>query len=128
MTESISERDWKHMRTIHDDLLASLCERIISQSEAILKQGRDTPHKTYLDLYRHIQDSDDVIAVCFNDWRRSTLQMKLSALHEHGLLSEVQIQKLSPETQERLKALKELKDIMSSTRHSNSTAHKVRRG
>ena len=109
MTESISERDWKYMRTIHDDLLAALCGRINTQSEVILKQQRDTPHKTYLELYRHIQDSDDIIACCFNDWRRSNLQMKLSALHEHGLLTETQIQKLSPVTQERLKALQELK-------------------
>ena len=128
MTESISERDWKYMRTIHDDLLATLCERINSQSEVILKQGRNTPHKTYLDLYRHIQDSDDIIARCFNDWRRSTLQMKISALHEYGLLTDAQIQKLSPETQERLKALKELKDKMSPTRRSTTTRHKWREG
>ena len=110
MTESISERDWKYLRTIHDDLLASLCERINSQSEAILKQGKSSPHKTYLSLYRHIRDSDDIIARCFNDLRRSTLLMKLAAMHEQGLLTDIHIQNLSPETQERLKALKEFKD------------------
>ena len=124
MADSIPERDWKHMRSIHDEILAALCGRINSQSEAILKQGRDTPHKTYLDLYRHMQKSDDVIANCFNDWRRSTLQIKLSALHEHGLLADAQIMKLSPETQERLKALKELKDKMSPTRRSKISAPK----
>ena len=106
MADSIPERDWKYMRSIHDEIIAVLCERINRQSEAILEQGRDTPHKTYLDLYRHIQESDDIIARCFNDWRRSTLQMKLSALHEHGLLTEAHIQKLSPEAQESLKVLK----------------------
>ena len=109
MADTTPERDWKYMRSIHDDILAALCDRINSQSEAILKQGRDTPHKTYLDLYRHIQDSDDIIARCFNDWRRSTLQMKISALHKNGLLTDAQIQELTPETQKRLKALKELK-------------------
>ena len=121
MVDSIPERDWKYMRSIHDEILAALCDRINSQSEVILNQGRDTPHKTYLDLYRHIQDSDNVIARCFNDWRRSTLQIKLSALLEHGLLTDANIQKLSPEAQERLKALKELKDIMSPTRRSTTT-------
>ena len=118
MADSIPERDWKYMRSIHDEILAVLCGQINRQSEVILEQGRDTPHKTYLDLYRHIQDSDDIIARCFNDWRRSTLQMKMSALHEHGLLTDAHIQKLSPEAQERLKALKELKDKMSPTRRS----------
>ena len=118
MADSMPERDWKYMRSIHDEILAALCDQINSQSEVILKQGRDTPHKAYLDLYRPIQESDDVIACCFNDWRRSTLQMKLSVLHEHGLLTEAHIQKLSPEAQERLKALKELKDKMSPTRRS----------
>ena len=128
MADSLLERDWKYMRSIHDEILAALCERINSQAEVILKQGRDTPHKVYLDLYRHIQDSDDVIACCFNDWRRSTLQIKLSALHEHGLLTDAQIQKLSPEAQERLKALKELKDKMSPTRRSTTTRRKRREG
>ena len=121
MVDSIPERDWKYMRSIHDEILAALRDRTNSQSEVILNQGRDTPHKTYLDLYRHIQDSDNVIARCFNDWRRSTLQIKLSALLEHGLLTDAHIQKLSPEAQERLKALKELKDIMSPTRRSTTT-------
>ena len=110
MADSIPERDWKYMRSIHDEILAALCDRINSQSEVILKQGQNTPHKTYLDLYRHIQDSDDIIARCFNDWRRSTLQMKISALLENGLLTDAHIQNLSPEAQERLRALKELKD------------------
>ena len=110
MADSMPERDWKYMRSIHDEILAALCDQINSQSEVILKQGQNTPHKTYLDLCRHIQDSDDIIARCFNDWRRSTLQMKISALHENGLLTDAHIQKLSPEAQERLMALKELKD------------------
>ena len=110
MADSIPERDWKYMRSIHDEILASLCDRINIQSEVILKQGRNTPHKTYLDLYRHIQDSDNIIARCFNDWRRSTLQMKISALLENELLTDAHIQKLSREAQERLRALNELKD------------------
>ena len=110
MADSIPVRDWKYMRSIHDEMLASLCDRINIQSEVILKQGRNTPHKTYLDLYRHIQDSDNIIARCFNDWRRSTLQMKISALLENELLTDAHIQKLSREAQERLRALNELKD------------------
>ena len=52
MTESNSESDWKYVRTIHDDLLASLCERINGQSGAILEKEDGSQHKKYLKLCR----------------------------------------------------------------------------
>ena len=110
MTESNSESDWKYVRTIHDDLLASLCERINGQSGAILEKEDGSQHKKYLKLCRHIQDSDQIIGRCFNDLRRSTLLMKLAAQQEHGILTEKHLKRFSAETQQRLKVLKELQE------------------
>ena len=87
MARSTPERDWKYMRKIHDDLLVRLCERINKKSIAILKEGIGSEHEKYLKLYKHIQNSDRIIADCFNDWRRSTLIMKLTAIQHHDLLN-----------------------------------------
>ena len=107
---STPEHDWKYMRSVHDALLAALCARINTQSASILAELAGSEHEKYLSLYRHIQDSDKIIADCFNDLRRSNLMMKLNALQYHGILKDEHISQLSSETQERLQALKELND------------------
>jgi hypothetical protein len=68
-------------------LLAELCERFNSQSLKILNSIEKSPHEKYLALYRHLQKSDAIIALCFNDWRRSTLSQRLIQIQHHGLLS-----------------------------------------
>jgi len=101
------ERDWKYMRKVQEDLLATLCERVNGQAMDILKSEANSEHEKYGHLYRHVKESDDIVADCFDDWRRSTLLMKLLALQRHGLLTSDHMQHLSGETQERLKALKD---------------------
>lgn len=110
MSRSTSERDWKYIRSVHDDLLATLCKRINRQSGDLLADFVGSEHEKYLALYRHIQDSNRIIADCFNDLKRSNLIMKLAALHHHAILTQEHIGNLSPETQERLQALKQLID------------------
>jgi hypothetical protein len=41
MAVARSERDWKYMKKIRDDLLRALCERINRQSVAMLKGSED---------------------------------------------------------------------------------------
>jgi hypothetical protein len=93
------------MRSVHDDLLDALCERINSQSSVILADFDGSNHEKYLALYRHLQDSDRIIGDCFNDLKRSNLMMKFCALKRHGILKPEHIGELSPETQDRLKTL-----------------------
>ena len=101
------ERDWKYMKKVKEDLIATLCEQINRQAMDILKSEADSEHERYGRLYRYVQESDDIVADCFDDWRRSTLLMKLAALQRHGLLTSNHMEHLSEETQNRLKALKE---------------------
>ena len=110
MSRSTPERDWKHTRSVHDDLLATLCERINQQSADLLASFDGSEHEKYLRLYRHIQDSDRIIADCFNDLKRSNLIMKLAALQHHGILTPEHIDNLSQETQEKLQAHKQLNE------------------
>lgn len=108
MAPPIPERDWKYMKKVQEDLLAILCEQINAQAMDILKSKANSERERYGRLYRHVQDSDDIVADCFDDWRRSTLLMKLVALQRHGLLTSDHMQHFSEETQKRLKALKGL--------------------
>lgn len=98
MAGAIPERDWKYMRSIHDEILSALCVRINRKSEAILKNSENSEHEKYLELYRHIKESDGIIANCFDDWRRSTILFKIFSLRKEGLLSEDHMRNLSQET------------------------------
>ncbi len=108
MASPTPERDWKYMKKVKEELLAALCKQINGQAMDILKSEANSEHERYGRLYRHVQDSDGIVADCFDDWRRSTLLMKLVALQRHGLLTSDHIQHLSEETQKRLKALEGL--------------------
>ena len=99
------ERDRKYMKKVKEELLAAMCKQINGQAMDILKSEANSEHERYGHLYQHVQDSDGMVADCFDDWRRSTLLMKLVALQQHGLLTPDHIQNLSEETQKRLKAL-----------------------
>ena len=99
------ERDWKYMKKVKENLLAALCEQTNGQAMDILKSEANSEHERYGRLYQHVQDSDGIVADCFDDWRRSTLLMKLVALQRHGLLTSDHMEHLSEETQKRLKAL-----------------------
>ncbi len=106
MARSIPERDWKLMKKIKDDLIAGLCERINKQSIAILNKDHGSEHEKYGKLYKHVRNSDNIIADCFDDWRRSSLMMKLVALQRNDLLAQKHFEQLSEGTQEILKAFK----------------------
>ena len=95
MVTEIPERDWKYMQSIKPELLAALCSRINRRALALLQDSAGTEYETYLSLYQHIQDSDRVVADCFNDWRRSNIQTKLLLLRREGLLGDEQVAGLS---------------------------------
>jgi hypothetical protein len=96
----LKERDWKYMRSIHDELLHRLCADINRSAAKLASAATDNPHEQYLALSRFIRDSDSTIAACFNDWRRSQLAIKIINLRHYGLLTDHHITNLSPEAQE----------------------------
>lgn len=105
MDGPLQEQDWKYMRSIKDELLQELCSRINGQSKRILDEQAETQHRRYGNLYGHIKDSDQIIANCFNDWRRSRLGEKIIFLCRHKLLSKEHVKHLSDSAQEWLKMI-----------------------
>lgn len=102
MSRTIFERDWKYLRSIQKILIANLCLRINQEATAILQAQQGSEHDRYLKLYKHITKADDIVAECFNDWRRSNIWLKISHLHRHELLKEEHLQNLTHETQDLL--------------------------
>ena len=103
MAGLISETDWKYLRSIKDELLASLCRRINETTVEILHRTDMTDYEKYIAVYSNIKDSDDVVAECFNDWRRSTIGQRLISMHRHKLLTEKHLQNLLEKAREFVK-------------------------
>ena len=103
MTPEIPEREWKYLRSIESAMLESLYNRINNQAYDIF----NSPHKSERDkfkaLYKHVMDSNDIVADCFDDWRRSTIIQKILFLRRHHLLTDEHVANLTEDTRERIK-------------------------
>jgi len=102
MNMTVPEKDWKYLRSVQAVLLTSLGKRINSKAIAILQSTELSEIEKYRALFRHIQDSDKIVAECFDDWRRSNIWFKLIALYHHNLLTEDHLRDLTNETKDLL--------------------------
>jgi len=105
MNRKIPERDWKYLRKLQPEMLDALCARINQQAIQLLQSTKKTEHEKYLELYRHVNDSDRIVADCFNDWSRSNIWLKILPLRRHGLLTDEHVSQLSEESSELIKVL-----------------------
>ena len=103
MDGPIKERDWKYLRAIYDELIDELCSRILTKAVKVAAAGKERPHQRYLTLYRYIKKSDDIVAECFNDWRRSTINNRILSLRRHKLLTDEHVKRLSETAQDWLR-------------------------
>ena len=100
MTWKITEKDWKYLFGIKEELLQALCRGINAESMAILQEEGLTEHERHLKAYKHIESSDQVIAKCFDDWKRSAMSAILINLCQNNLLTQDHLVNLSKETSE----------------------------
>jgi len=98
MNRDIPERDWKKLRSFKPEMLNVLCERINKKAEKLINSDDKNEHEKYIELYRYINDADRTVALCFDDWRRSNIRTKISALLSENLLTDEHVQELSDET------------------------------
>lgn len=103
----LPEADWKYMKRLKPELLNELCEQSNAAVIAILQQTTGTPHERYLKAFECIHEYDDIIAECFDDWRRSKLILRISSLVAHQLISDEQLTGLTDETRAIVQLLSE---------------------
>jgi hypothetical protein len=99
----IPERDWKYLRSIQPEMLEELSRRINDEVRALLARGDLSEREKRAELYGLVKRRDKIVALCFDDWRRSTILVSCLALRRHGLLTSAHLEKLDPETQSRIR-------------------------
>lgn len=96
----IPERDWKYLRSIQQDLLNTYCQAANQQVISLLHAEGKSPHECWLDAIECMKQSRRDAEDLFDDWRRSTIGLKVLYLRRKGLLTSEQINRLSSETRE----------------------------
>jgi len=95
------EKDWKVLRRLKPLALERLTRRILDGAQAIIASAEEgESHDTYLKLYKYIDDQDKEVAICFDDWRRSTAILTLTAWRARGLITEEEFQAFTLDTRE----------------------------
>ena len=90
-----AEADRRLFRRYNNSMLEDLTRYINRQSMAIIWDASQTEHERFLNLYRHDHDSNDLVADCFHDWRRSRMGMHGAALLQHSLIPQAMWDELS---------------------------------
>ena len=110
MQNNFPESDWKTLSRLRPLALERLCKRILQESGNILDRAQeDGHHHAYLDLYRHIRESDDIVAVCFNEFKRSQAMNTLANWIENNLLTDEEFASFQLETREMVVGILEVR-------------------
>lgn len=104
----ILERDWKHLITLKDRVLAEASERIFHDIEHILQTRQGKEHESYLKLWKLLRHEDEDIAAMFDDLKRSNAMMKLASWKANNLLSDDDLQGFTEETRQRIRVIESL--------------------
>jgi hypothetical protein len=99
MPHDFPESDWKTLFRLKPLVLDRLCQRILQEAGGILDHTEEGGHhRAYLDLYKHIHTSDETVADCFNDWKRSRALEILINWRLERLLTDEEFAAFSPDT------------------------------
>ena len=104
----IPERDWKLFRQLQPLAIERFCEKVLSEIRDISASGASA-HKRYLRVFKIVRDQDKELATLFDNPRRSNAWFQLSLIHSHDLLTLEEMQRFSPETQQRVRELAKLR-------------------
>ncbi|HLP62719.1 MAG TPA: hypothetical protein VK186_28025 [Candidatus Deferrimicrobium sp.] len=67
-------------------------------------------YQVFMALYKHYQQKDNLIADCFDDYRRSTAIYKILHLLNNEIITEAEFEGFSSETKAIVRNIKEFND------------------
>lgn len=96
----IKESDWKYLRNIKDAILNRHCNAILEVIDLINKNRKSEEHKSYIQIYRLLEDKDKEIAATYNDIKRSNAIEKIYLMRRHLAMTGAEFSKFSEETKD----------------------------
>jgi len=103
-----AERDWKHLRRVHDVALDRFCTQVLDDAVAVIQDAGLSSHERYLQLFDLLLDRNEVMATAFDDMRRSTGLQRLIAMVSLRLLTSEELAGFQPDVQDTAREMSEL--------------------
>ena len=104
----LPERDWKHLRGLHQVALERYCTRVLDEIRTLAADETGSAHDRYLRLYRMLQERDRALATAFDDMRRTMAIPRLAAILNLGVITEEELAGFSAPTRDSALSLKDL--------------------
>jgi hypothetical protein len=98
VSREILEADWKLLRQLKDLALERFCQRVLDEIGRLAADGTQTSHQRYLAVFKFIERRDRELADAFDGLRRSTAFRQLACMQSHGLFTDEERARFSPET------------------------------
>jgi len=117
----IPERDWRVLQALRKIALERFCERVLREIGEVTSSGGASWHERYGTVFGLLEHRDRELARAFDGPSRSRAIFQLAEIHSHGLLTEEELGRFTPETRERLAALSAVRADASNSR-SNGRA------
>ncbi len=99
----IAEKDWKYLSKLKPELLEELSRRINDELRTLLQRTGISEYDLRGMVYDLVHEKDRIVAVCFDDWRRSRALDVCLHWKRHGLLKPEHMDNLSEESRRRLR-------------------------
>jgi hypothetical protein len=99
MSRHLSESDWKLFRKIRTLALDRFCERTLAEIVTTASSDRRSAHDRYVAVYELLRTRDKELERAFDDPKRSQAIPQLAAMRSLELLTQVELQQFSAETQ-----------------------------
>ena len=102
-----AERDWQHLRRVHDVALDRFCTQVLDDAVAVIQDPGRSSHERYLQLFHLLLDRNEAMATAFDDLRRSTGLQRLIAMVSLRLLTSEELAGFQPDVQETARDMSE---------------------
>ena len=101
----MSEAEWKIFRELREVALDRFCERVLAEVGKLAADTRKPNHKRYLALFNLLKRRNEELGTAFDNPRRTNALVQLMYIHSLGLITDEEIARFKPATQESLKSV-----------------------
>ena len=109
MSYEIKESDWKLFRRFHPIAWERFCQQVIEEVNRATSNCTGDYHKRYLEIFDLLLERNEKLAEAFDDIRRSRAIILVTNIKESNLLTDEEFSQFSPETQEAVERLIEIR-------------------
>src|SRR5690349_17246983 len=106
MAPEIRESDWKLLRDLKPVALERFCDRVLTELAALSTADGKGAHERYLAVFDQLTRRDRDLSRAFDGLRRSTALLQLAVMRSHGLFTDEEFARFSPETRRAVDTLR----------------------